>query len=161
MNSAFLLGRLTRDPEIIDLGGDARCARYTLAVNREFRTQEGDKADFIRCVSFGQPAQNAERYLKKGMLICVRGWIRTGSYKNKDGKTIYTTEVQVDRVEFAESKRAREEAEKEGEAPAKIHTSDVSKTSASRNEPERTVGPVEDDFMTIPDGFDEDNVPFS
>lgn len=137
-------------------------ARYTLAVNREFRTASSEqKADFINCVCFGSPAQNAEKYLKKGMLVCVRGWIRTGRYTNKSGQTVFTTDVQVERCEFAESKRAYDDrinAEELGERPV-VHEADTAERSTDRREEHRP--PVEDDFMKIPDNFDEDNIPFS
>ncbi len=132
-------------------------------MNREFRTQGGDNTDFINCVCFGAPAKNAERYLKKGMLIAVRGWIRTGSYTGKDGKKVYTTDVQVDRAEFAESRKASEErlaAEENGEH-VPMHTIDKDKESVSRREPEIKYASEEEDFVNIPDDFDEDNIPFT
>lgn len=155
MNVVILLGRLVRDPEIKDLGGEARMARYTLAVNREFRSGSGDNVDFISCVCFGKPAMNAEKYLKKGQLICVRGWVRTGKYTNKEGRVVYTQDIQVDRADYAESKKSFEERKNSLEDVAAIDDAPANDTPVTPR------GPVEDDFMKIPDGFDEDNIPFS
>lgn len=162
MNSVTLLGRLTADPEIKDLGGDSRLARFTLAVNREFRTNGQETSDFIRCTCFGRTAQLAERYFHKGMLICCRGWIETGKYTNKDGRTVFTTDVRVERAEFAESKKDydnRMELEASGEHIG-IHEISDTKASPSREEQEAAHRPTEE-FMKIPDDFDEDNIPFS
>ena len=104
MNKAILMGRLTRDPEIRYTQGDnPMCiARYTLAVDRRFSrngNNDGNNADFIPCVVFGKSAEFTEKYLKKGTKIAVSGRIQTGSYQ-RDGQTIYTTDVVADRVEF-------------------------------------------------------------
>ena len=111
MNKAILMGRLTRDPEIRYTQGDnPMCiARYTLAVDRRFsRTagNDGNNADFIPCVCFGKTAEFVEKYLKKGTKMAVTGRIQTGSYTNRDGVKVYTTEVVVEDQEFAESKNA-------------------------------------------------------
>ena len=161
MNRVILLGRLTKDPEIKDLGGNDRMAKYTLAVKRPFRSAE-QNVDYISCVCFGKPALNAEKYLKKGMLILIEGWIRTGRYKGKDGNTVFTTEVQVDRAEFAESKkeaekRMREEASEEESAPQEEPTPAAEEPQVEDPKPKKS----EDDWMNIPDGFDEDEVPFA
>lgn len=155
MNLVVLLGRLVRDPEIKDLGGEARMARYTLAVNREYRGNGGDNVDFISCICFGKPAMNAEKYLKKGHLVCVRGWVRTGKYTNKEGKVVYTQDIQVDRADYAESRKAFEERSNSTEEvipPA---------TPVINDDTPIVRGPAEDDFMKIPDDFDQDNIPFS
>lgn len=102
MNRAILMGRLTKDPEIRATQNGDSIARYTLAVDRR-----GDGTDFIRCVTFKKSAEFAEKYLKKGMKICVTGRIQTGSYTNKDGTKVYTTDVIVDDQEFAENKNAK------------------------------------------------------
>ena len=109
MNKAILMGRLTRDPDIRYTQGDnPMCiARYTLAVDRRFsRTagNDGNNADFIPCVCFGKTAEFVEKYLKKGTKMAVTGRIQTGSYTNRDGVKVYTTEVVVEDQEFAESK---------------------------------------------------------
>ena len=103
MNKVILMGRLTRDPEVRYSQGEqaTAVARYTLAVDRRGRNQE-NSADFIQCVAFGKAAEFAERYLHKGTKIVLTGRIQTGSYTNKDGATVYTTDVVADRVEFLE-----------------------------------------------------------
>lgn len=108
MNNVTLMGRLTRDPDVRYTQGaeTMTIARYTLAVDRR-RSSKGDQeqsADFINCVAFGKSAEFAEKYLTKGMKIAVRGRIQTGSYTNRDGQKIYTTEVVVDEHEFCESR---------------------------------------------------------
>ena len=111
MNKVILMGRLTRDPEIRYSQGEnaLAIARYTLAVDRRFAKRDGSNeqtADFIGCVAFGKSAEFAEKYLKQGTKIAVTGRIQTGSYTNKDGVKVYTTEVVVEEHEFAESKSA-------------------------------------------------------
>lgn len=111
MNKVILMGRLTRDPDIRYTQGDnSMCiARYTLAVDRRFSrngNNDGNNADFIPCVAFGKSAEFAEKYLKKGTKMAVTGRIQTGSYTNKDGQKVYTTEVVIEDQEFAESKNA-------------------------------------------------------
>ena len=111
MNKVILMGRLTRDPEIRYTQGDnPMCiARYTLAVDRRFSrnaNNDGNNADFIPCVCFGKTAEFTEKYLKKGTKMAVTGRIQTGSYTNRDGVKVYTTEVVVEDQEFAESKNA-------------------------------------------------------
>ena len=111
MNKVILMGRLTRDPEIRYTQGDnSMCiARYTLAVDRRFSRNagnDGNNADFIPCVAFGRTAEFTEKYLKKGTKMAITGRIQTGSYTNKDGVKVYTTEVVIEDQEFAESKNA-------------------------------------------------------
>ena len=111
MNKVILMGRLTRDPEVRYTQGDnsMAIARYTLAVDRRFSrggNNDGNNADFIPCVVFGRPAEFTERYLRKGTKIAITGRIQTGSYTNRDGVKVYTTEVVVEDQEFAESKNA-------------------------------------------------------
>lgn len=106
MNKVILMGRLTGDPDIRQ-SGETTIARYRLAVNR--RTKDGRQdADFISCVAFNKNASFAEKYLRKGMQILVEGSINTGSYRNSEGKTIYTTDVLVNSQEFTEKKEAAE-----------------------------------------------------
>lgn len=105
MNSIIICGRLTKDPEIRD--GEIKVAKYTLAVDRRRRRDQSDpneKADFINCVAFDNGAKFAEKYLKQGTKILVRGHLQTGSYKNQNGQTVYTTDVIVEESEFAQSK---------------------------------------------------------
>ncbi|MFR5148579.1 MAG: single-stranded DNA-binding protein [Ruminococcus sp.] len=106
MNKVILMGRLTRDPEVRYSAGEnaLAIARYTLAVDRRFRRDGEASADFIQCVSFGRTAEFAEKYFRRGLKIAVTGRIQTGSYTNRDGQKVYTTEVVVEDREFAESK---------------------------------------------------------
>lgn len=108
MNKVILMGRLTRDPDVKYANtGDKpmAIARYTLAVDRRFSRDSEQNADFIRCVAFGKNGEFAEKYFKQGIKIVIDGRIQTGSYQNKDGKTVYTTDVIVENQEFAESKK--------------------------------------------------------
>ncbi|MFI3236527.1 MAG: single-stranded DNA-binding protein [Lachnospiraceae bacterium] len=146
MNKVILMGRLVRDPEVRYSQGEASTgvARYTLAVDRRFnRNNEENNADFIGCVAFGRSAEFAEKYFRKGTKLVVTGRIQTGSYTNKDGVKIYTTDVVVEEQEFAESKNASGTS---GEY--------VSAT------PSRGQSSVSDGFMNIPDGIDEE-LPFN
>lgn len=113
MNKVILMGRLTRDPEVRYSQGEnaTAVARYTLAVDRRFnRNNDEQTADFINCVAFGRSGEFAEKYLHKGTKIAVTGRIQTGSYTNKDGVKVYTTDVVVEDHEFAESKNASQQA---------------------------------------------------
>ena len=149
MNKVILMGRLTRDPEVRYSQGESplAIARYTLAVDRRFnRNNGGDNqqtADFISCVAFGKSGEFAERYLRKGTKIAVTGRIQTGSYTNRDGQKVYTTEVVVEDQEFAESKR---ETEAGG--------------NQRQSQDSREPVPDENGFMSIPDGIDEE-LPFN
>lgn len=149
MNKVILMGRLTRDPEVRYSQGETplAIARYTLAVDRRFsRNNGGDNqqtADFISCVAFGRSGEFAEKYLRKGTKIAVTGRIQTGSYTNRDGQTVYTTEVVVEDQEFAESKNSNS-------------GSDGGYTGNSRPAPSG----AGDGFMNIPDGIDEE-LPFN
>ena len=100
MNSVALTGRLTRDPEVRYTQSQTAVATFTLAVDRPFSRDRENNADFIRITSFGKQAEFAEKYLNKGRLVGVTGRIQTGSYQDKDGKTVYTTDVVADRIEF-------------------------------------------------------------
>ena len=106
MNKVILMGRLTKDPEIrYSQGANTTCiARYTLAVDRKFKQEGQPTADFINCIAFGKLGEFAEKYLHKGVKIAVTGRIQTGSYTNKDGQKVYTTDVVVEEQEFCESK---------------------------------------------------------
>lgn len=106
MNKTILMGRLTREPEVRYSASDSglAIARFTLAVNRRFHKDGEPSADFISCVAFGKNAEFLEKYIGKGRQICICGRIQTGSYTNKDGQKVYTTEVVADEVEFADSK---------------------------------------------------------
>ena len=150
MNRVILMGRLTRDPNIsYSQGGDNMAiARFTLAVDRRGRRQDGadqQNADFISCVAFGRQAEFAEKYLRQGTKIAVTGRIQTGSYTNREGQKVYTTDVVLDDIEFAESKNAQGGGE-----------SNYSYQAPSRPAPSA----AGDGFMNIPDGIDEE-LPFN
>lgn len=146
MNKVVLMGRLTKDPEVRYSQGEnsMAIARYTLAVDRRFQRNSEQTADFIPCVAFSKAAEFAEKWFRKGMRVCVSGRIQTGSYTNKDGVKVYTTEVIVDDQEFADSK---------GESSG---GGGMDYTGDSRPEPSAASG---DGFMNIPDGI-EDELPF-
>ena len=135
MNKVILMGRLTRDPEVRYTEGEktTAVARYTLAVERRFQKGGEQTADFIPCVCFNKNAEVAEKWFRKGTKICITGRIQTGSYTNKDGVKIYTTDVVVEEQEFAESKNA-------------------STGSSERPSLSEANG---DGFMNIPDGADD------
>lgn len=146
MNKVILMGRLTRDPEVRYSQGEqaTAIARYTLAVDRRFRRDADQQtADFIGCVAFGRLGEFAEKYLRKGTKVVVTGRIQTGSYTNKDGQKVYTTDVVVEECEFAESKNSG--GDNSGFTPV------------DRPSPSSAVG---DGFMNIPDGIDEE-LPFN
>lgn len=108
MNKVILCGRLTKDPET-RYSGETAISRYTLAVDRRGKKDADKTADFIGCVAFGKSGEFAEKYLRKGTKLIICGHIQTGNYKDKDGKTVYTTDVVVDEQEFAESKQTETE----------------------------------------------------
>ena len=143
------MGRLTRDPDIrySQSGDNMAIARFTLAVDRRGRKQENGSdqqtADFIGCVCFGKTAEFAEKYLRQGTKIAVTGRIQTGSYTNRDGQKVYTTDVVLDDIEFAESKNAQS-----------------SDTSAYRVPSRPEPSAAGEGFMNIPDGIDEE-LPFN
>ena len=148
MNKVILMGRLTRDPEVRYSQGEnaTAIARYTLAVDRRFNRNNDDQtADFISCVAFGRSGEFAEKYLHKGTKIAVTGRIQTGSYTNKDGVKVYTTDVVVEDQELAESKNASQQA-----------GGDYAPAGRTQSAP-MAAG---DGFMNIPDGIDEE-LPFN
>ena len=120
MNKTILVGRLTRDPEVRYSQGDnsTAVARYTLAVERRFKRDIEPTADFIPCVAFGRTAEFAEKYFRQGMRVAVSGRIQTGSYTNKDGVKVYTTEVLIEEHEFAQSKSENQQNQSQNTGPA-------------------------------------------
>lgn len=149
MNKVILMGRLTRDPEVRYSSGENQTAvaRYTLAVDRRFKRQGDEQtADFIGCVVFGKGAEFAEQYFRQGTKIAITGRIQTGSYTNKDGQRVYTTDVVVEEQEFAESKNA-----------SAANSGGYQQAAPSRPEP---VQGAADGFMSIPEAIDEE-LPFT
>lgn len=108
MNKVILMGRLTKDPET-RYSGELAISRYSIAVDRRIKREKEPTADFIDCVAFGKNGEFAEKYLKKGTKILVTGRIQTGSYTDKNGKKVYTTDIVVEDHEFAESKKSAED----------------------------------------------------
>lgn len=149
MNIVILMGRLTKDPEVRYTTGDNQMAiaRYDLAVDRKFKREGETNTDFIHCVTFGKSAEFVEKYLEKGTKIAVKGRIQTGSYKNKDGQKVYTTEVLVEDHEFAESKNS-------GQRPAS------NGRQASNRRQSNKADENLDGFMDIPEAIDEE-LPFA
>lgn len=139
MNKVILIGRLTKDPEVRYTQGQETMAvaRYTLAVDRNCKQDNGQNADFINCISFKKNAEFAEKFLRKGTKIAVTGRIQTGSYTNKDGQKVYTTDVVVDEQEFVESKKNTQPAP----------------------EPAPTGG--YEGFMNITDNVEDEGLPFN
>ena len=140
MNRVILTGRLTRDPEVRYSQGEKSIAiaRYTLAVDRKFKKEGEQSADFISCVAMGKNGEFAEKYLKQGTKIAIEGRIQTGSYTNKDGNKVYTTDVVVEGHEFCESKSSQNQSQQNNNGPV----------------------PNSDGFISIPDGI-ENELPFN
>ena len=139
------MGRLTRDPEVRYTQRNSAqesmaIARYTMAVDRRFNKEGEATADFIGCVAFGKTAEFTEKYFRQGMKVVITGRIQTGSYTNRDGQKVYTTDIVVEDQEFAESKSTEQK-------------------SNTQNTPSGSRRPAEDGFMNIPDGIDEE-LPF-
>ena len=160
MNKVILMGRLTRDPEVRYSAGEnsLAIARYTLAVDRRFRRDGEATADFINCVSFGKTAEFAEKYYRQGLKIVVSGRIQTGSYTNREGQKVYTTEVVVEEQEFAESKAASDNYHGGSSYQNNNYGGGYNNNSA----PAAHAGGSSvsaDGFMNIPDGIDEE-LPF-
>ena len=145
MNKVILMGRLTRDPEVRYGAGEnsTAVARYTIAVDRRFKRDGEQSADFIGCVAFGRNAEFAEKYLRQGTKIVLTGRIQTGSYTNRDGQKVYTTDIVVEEQEFAESKAA---------AAGNGGQGNYSRASSAPSDA--------NGFMNIPEGID-DELPFS
>lgn len=144
MNKVILMGRLTRDSEVRYGSGEnsTAVARYTIAVDRRFKRDGEQNADFIGCVAFGRNAEFAEKYLRQGTKIVLTGRIQTGSYTNRDGQKVYTTDIVVEEQEFAESKAA------------------TAGNGGQNNYSRPAAAADAEGFMNIPDGID-DELPFS
>lgn len=143
MNTCTLVGRLTRDPQTRAYGEeDKKMARFTLAVDRKLRRDDGQQtADFIGCVCYGKLAEFADNYLRQGTKIVLRGHINTGKYQNKDGQTVYTTDVIADEMEFAESKKSGDGV------PAAHGNASPDPVAAA---------PADGSFVNVPEGIEEE-----
>ncbi len=155
MNKVILMGRLTRDPDIRYTQGEnsMAVARYTIAVDRRRANADGQReADFISCVAFGRQAEFAERYLHQGTKIAATGRIQTGSYTNKDGQKVYTTDVVIEEQEFAESKNA---SDNRGGSYNRTNGNAQQTNSAA------SAGEGFEGFMNIPEGIEDEGLPFN
>jgi single-strand DNA-binding protein len=159
MNKAILMGRLTRDPDIRYTQGDQpmAVARFVLAVDRRFK-KEGDQqtADFISCVAFGKTAEFIERYCHQGTKIVVEGRIQTGSYTDREGRKVYTTDVVIEAAEFAESKTASA-----GQNQGSQENSPRNQDNSQNNKGKNVSSEVDEyGFMQIPDDLEDEGLPF-
>jgi len=163
MNKVILCGRLTKDPEVRYSQGDRQMAiaRYTLAVDRRGSRRSNDgsnneqTADFIQCVAFDRAAEFAEKYLRQGTKMIVTGRLQTGSYTNRDGQRVYTTDVIVEEQEFAESKNASQGSGSQSFSGSFQQRETSSHPSAA------PVADAGDGFMNIPDGVEDEGLPFN
>ena len=170
MNKVVLMGRLTRDPEVrYTQGENSTCiARYTLAVDRRFsrnNNNDGQTADFIPCVAFGKTGEFAEKYFRKGIKVAVSGRIQTGSYTNRDGVKVYTTDIIVDDQEFAESRNASQQGGGSSYSGGNSYGGGSSYSGGNNSYGGGQSGSAQssgsiDGFMNIPDGIDEE-LPFT
>ena len=142
MNKVILIGRFVRDPEIRYTTNDRCCANFSIAVDRKYKQEGQQDADFPRVIAWGKTAEFIEKYFRQGMKIVIEGRIQTGKYTNKEGQTVYTTDVVAESVEFAESKSASS-------------NSNSSKTAESKPKID------EDGWMNIPDDVDDEGLPFN
>ena len=142
MNKVILIGRFVRDPEIRYRTNDRCCANFSIAVDRKYKQEGQQDADFPRVIAWGKTAEFIEKYFRQGMKIVIEGRIQTGKYTNKEGQTVYTTDVVAESVEFAESKSAASNGNnsKPAESKPKID---------------------EDGWMSIPDDVDDEGLPFN
>jgi len=146
MNKVILMGRLTRDPEVRYSQGDNPIAvsRYSLAVNRRFKRDGDPDADFINCVAFGKQGEFAEKFLKKGLMICISGRIQVRSYDDQSGQKRWVTEVVVEEQDFAESKSSFESRMK----------------TESANPSDTSINNSNEDISALMDDIDDDDLPF-
>lgn len=142
MNKVILIGRFVRDPEVRYTSNDKCCATFNIAVDRKYKQEGQPEADFPRVITWGKSAEFIEKYFRKGMKIGIEGRIQTGSYENKDGNTVYSTDIVADSVEFVESKSAASNGNnsKPAESKPKID---------------------EDGWMSIPDDVNDEGLPFN
>lgn len=145
MNKAILIGRLTRDPELRYTGQGTALARFTVAINRRRQKDKPQEADFINCLAWGVAAENLSKYQSKGNQIAVHGRIQTGSYENKEGRKVYTTEVVAEEIEFIGSRNSS-------------NSNNGQQALDQNGIPNQDFGVPLDDFHPIED--DDDDLPF-
>ncbi len=155
MNKVILMGNLTREPEIRYSAGESSMAiaRFSIAVNRRFKRQNDQAdADFFNCTAFGKTGEFVEKYLHQGSKVLVMGRIQNDNYTNRDGQKVYSVQVIVEEIEFAESKAA-------ASANQGSRTGSSYQAPAGRPTPAQA-SPVGDDFMNIPESVDDEELPF-
>lgn len=140
MNKVIIIGRLVRNPEIRYTSNGICCASFSVAVDRRFKQDGQPEADFPRVIAWGKTAEFIEKYFRKGMKIGIEGRIQTGSYKNKDGNNVYTTDIVAEAVEFVESKGS---------------------SSGSNNTNNNAPNVTNEEWMSIPDGVEDEGLPFN
>ena len=165
MNKVILMGRLTRDPDIRYSQNDSQVsvARFTIAVDRRFKRDSEQTADFISCVAFGRTAEFFRDYMKQGTKVCVEGRIQTGSYTRQDGQKVYTTDVVVENAEFAESKAASGGNNYQQPQGGYQQAAPARPQSAPQFQPQQAQ-PMEaagEGFMNITDGLEDEGLPFN
>ena len=144
MNKVILIGRFVRDPEIRYTSNDKCCATFNIAVDRKYKQEGQPEADFPRVIAWGKTAEFIEKYFRQGMKIVIEGRIQTGKYTNKEGQTVYTTDVVAESVEFAESKSA---------------TAGNNKSKPAKSD--NYQGMDDDGWMSIPDDVNDEGLPFN
>lgn len=162
MNKVILMGRLTRDPDIrySQSENQISVARFTLAVDRRFKRDEAQTADFISCVAFGKTAEFFEKYMKQGTKVCVEGRIQTGSYTRQDGQKVYTTDVVVENAEFAESKAASSgNAYRQAPQGGGNYQQPQPQSAPQYQQPAPEA--AGEGFMNIADGLEDEGLPFN
>lgn len=168
MNKVILMGRLTRDIEVRYSQGEnpMAVARYTLAVQRKFKREGEPDADFISCVAFGRAAEFAEKYFRQGTKVVITGRIQTGSYTNRDGQKVYTTDIVIEEQEFAESKSTSEANSGrqhndgyQGDRSSGGYQNSRSQQERGQSYQQQSFSENKDGLMNIPDGVD-DELPF-
>ena len=166
MNKVMLMGRLTRDPEVRygQSGSQTAVARFSIAVDRRFKREGQPDADFFNCTAFGKQAEFVERYLRKGTKMVVIGSIQNDNYTNREGQKVYSVQIVVDELEFAESKSASGNNDNFGgnnfggnSYGGNNFGGNSYGAPASRPAP----GPIGDGFMNIPDGVEDEDLPFN
>lgn len=142
MNKVILIGRFVRDPEVRYTSNDKCCANFSIAVDRKYKQEGQQDADFPRVIAWGKTAEFIEKYFRQGMKIVIEGRIQTGKYTNKEGQTVYTTDVVAESVEFAESKSAS--------------------SNSNSSKPAESKPKIDDEgWMSIPDDVDDEGLPFN
>ena len=155
MNKVILMGNLTREPEIRYSAGDnsMAIARFSIAVNRRFKRQNDQAdADFFNCTAFGKTGEFVEKYLHQGSKVLVMGRIQNDNYTNRDGQKVYSVQVIVEEIEFAESRAAA--SSNQGSRPGSSYQAPAGRPTPAQ------ASPVGDDFMNIPESVDDEELPF-